>query len=187
MANQKKNKINKELKKEKIGKWAVGVSAVLFSFVLIWFLFFQEKNDFSYKAAENYYNFENGKAEFQRTIDGKKSPYILLYSFKKYKETKDIKYIKDVIDGNFSFYSDMARIIFVDHLIGEEKIKDAEKVLSSVREKEFLAIKYYFSGLVNEKQNELDKARDYYKLVIDFEGADVFLKELSSLRVSFLR
>lgn len=187
MVNQKKNKVQKEFNKEKIGKWAAGISAVLFSFVLVWFLFFQEKEDFSYKAAENYYKFKNGEAEFQETLDGNKSPYLLLYFFEKYKETKNIEYIKDVVDEDYPFYSDMARIIFTDHLIGEGKINDAEKVLSSVRGKEFLAIKYYFSGLMSEKQKNLDRAKDYYKLVINFEDSDVFLKELSSLRISFLR
>ncbi len=185
--SSKQNKINSEQKKEKVGKWAIAISAALFSVLLIWFFFFYEKSSLPDIAAENYYNFKNEDASFQKTINGKKSPYLLLYNFDRYKETKETKYLESIIDKNYIFYSDMARIIFTDHLIGAGKINEAEKVLSSVRGKEFLAIKYYFSGVVSEEKNKIDKAKDYYKLVIYFEGADMFLKELSSLRISFLR
>lgn len=75
----------------------------------------------------------------------------------------------------------------VDKLIKDKKIKEAENVLSFINGKDFLSIKYYFYGIIFENKNDMKKARNYYELVLKIKESDEFLKELASLRMSFIK
>lgn len=181
------NKENKDAQKHKIAKFAMGVSGLLFILLLFWFFTIRDSDGIEKLAAENYYAHINNNADFKSEINGEKSPYLLFYHFDKYKETKDINHLKKISGGNYIFYSDLARVLMVDKLIKDKKIKEAENVLSFINGKDFLSIKYYFYGIIFENKNDMKKARNYYELVLKIKESDEFLKELASLRMSFIK
>jgi tetratricopeptide (TPR) repeat protein len=184
---KRKNKIDIEGKKKTKAKYAAILAMAMFSFLLIWFLFFKSDKGVAEIAANNYYGYEKGEVEFQGLINGVESPYSFIYHFNKFKESKDLSHLKMISNKSYPFYSSMAKVIIIDELIKLEKYEESKEIILTLKEKNFLPLKYYYQGVIFEESGEINKAIDYYELVLKLNDTNPFLKELSNLRISFIK
>jgi tetratricopeptide (TPR) repeat protein len=81
----------------------------------------------------------------------------------------------------------MAKVIIIDELIKLEKYEESKEIILTLKEKNFLPLKYYYQGVIFEESGEINKAIDYYELVLKLNDTNPFLKELSNLRISFIK